>query len=132
MALRSFSFVALPVFLAGLLVFSCGPLGPDVSSRKSGDYPLLTSAAALSRTQVRIVWQDRSSGEEGFGIERRQAGNQGSSPGNFALRSKVDPNTESYVDEGLISNTTYYYRVYYYAGDDKSSYSNIVTVSTPE
>jgi len=89
------------------------------------EVPSNLEAKALSCSSVRLTWQDNSSSESGFIIER--ATNEF-----FATLDafEVAANVTSFVDDNLNGSTKYYYRVK--AKDNKDSlYSNITTVLTP-
>ena len=52
-------------------------------------------ATAVSATQIDLLWQDNSSGEEGFSIERKTAGS------GFSVITSVPPDTTTYIDDAL-------------------------------
>lgn len=84
------------------------------------DPPSGLVATAVSATQINLTWQDNSSDETAFHIERSPNG------ATWTEIGTVSANTISYNDTGLTCNTTYHYRVRAYrAGDDVySDYSN--------
>ncbi len=55
--------------------------------------------------RISLSWTDNSNNEDGFRIYR------GLSPSTLSLVVTVGPNTTSYLDTGLQSKTTYYYKV---------------------
>ena len=114
------------LFLCFLFFSSCGPVGGPVGSQASGDWPILKAVVPLSKTSIRIEWEDRSRGEEGFRIERRT----GTAQGVFQVRAEVGPDVVSFQDSGLVNATTYYYRVYYFIGDENSKPSNAESAQT--
>jgi transcriptional regulator CtsR len=65
-------------------------------------------------TYVTLNWQDNSTGEEGFKIERRYEG------GNWEVIATITTNT--YNDQNFALNTQVYYRVSAYVGQYQSSY----------
>lgn len=73
------------------------------------------------RNRISIRWQDNSSTEDGFRIERCE----GSSCTNFAQIAEVGANTTWFNNSGLSRNTTYRYRVRAFNGNGNSDYSNI-------
>lgn len=83
-------------------------------------------ASASSPTQVSLVWQDRSSSEEGFQLERR-----GGSEGGFLPLTVVPANTTTYSDNTALPNTVYVYRLLAFNGSGASSYSAEAQVVTP-
>jgi hypothetical protein len=83
-------------------------------------------ASATSPTQVTLVWQDTSSVEDGFQIERR-----GGSSADFSQIGVVGANSTSYIDTNVLSNTAYAYRARAFNGTGTSDYSNEASVITP-
>ena len=114
------------LFLFFLSFFSCGPVGGPVGSPSTGNWPILKSVVPLSRTSIRIEWEDRSRNEEGFRVERRT----GTAQGVFLLRAEVGPDVVTFEDTGLATGTTYYYRVSYFIGDEISKPSNAESAQT--
>ena len=87
---------------------------------------------AVSAIQVRLTWQDNSNNEQGFIIERRTIIPIPIEEEIFRRIAVVGPDIQTFLDEGLVQNTQYEYRIraYNYAGE--SAYSNIVRVTTPQ
>lgn len=83
-------------------------------------------ASAASPTQVNLVWQDTSTVEDGFQIERR-----GGSDGGFAQIAVVTANTTGYGDTSALPNTAYSYRVRAFNTSGASSYTSEVAIITP-
>lgn len=83
-------------------------------------------ASATSPTQVNVVWQDTSTVEDGFEIERR-----GGTSAEFTQIGVVSSNAISYADTSVQANTAYAYRVRAFNGTGSSAYSNEATVITP-
>jgi hypothetical protein len=76
--------------------------------------------------RVELNWNDNSSNEDGFAMERRTSGT--------ATWTEVDrtaADVETYRDSGLLPDTTYFYRVRAFHGTDFSGYSNEVSIRTP-
>ncbi len=90
--------------------------------------PSTLSASAVSTSQINLIWQDKSSNEAGFKIERSLNGS------NFSEIGQVSANITSYSDSGLSKATTYYYRVRAFTVSGKkttySGYSNIAWAKT--
>ena len=80
---------------------------------------------ALTSSQVRVTWPDRSATETGFKIERRP-----DSGGNYTEIATVGANTTSFTDSGLLEAIKYWYRVRAYNADTTSDYSNEKQVTT--
>jgi Divergent InlB B-repeat domain len=88
---------------------------------------LLGTASLLSAAQVTLAWNDNSTNEDGFSIERRRG-----TSGTYQEIVKVASNIVSYTDL-LSDGTTYCYRIRAFNSRGYSSYSNesCVTLSAP-
>lgn len=75
-------------------------------------------AVAVSTTQINLFWNDNSSIESGFKIERRTGS------GGYTQIAVVGANAVTYSHTGLTAATTYYYRVRAYNSSGDSAYSN--------
>lgn len=78
---------------------------------------------AVSSSQITLTWNDNSSNETGFHIQR-DAGS------GFTALATVSANSTSYQDTGLTPSTTYSYRVTAYNNVGDSALSNTVTVQS--
>jgi len=87
--------------------------------------PSNLTARSLSTNQVEIRWEDNSTNENGFRIERKTD----TIP--YSQIAETNPNTTVYTDEGLVPDTTYYYRVRAYNTSENSDYSNEAIITTP-
>lgn len=85
--------------------------------------PEAVQAVALSSDEVLLSWQDSSSGEEGFLVERARGSEA------FKSLTQVGAATESLVDFGLVPEESYRYRVRAFAGTRASPYSDVVQVT---
>ncbi|HEX5735360.1 MAG TPA: putative Ig domain-containing protein [Blastocatellia bacterium] len=83
-------------------------------------------ASAGGPTQVNLVWQDTSSTESGFQIERR-----GGSSAEFIQVGVVGANLTTFRDTSVLANTAYEYRVRAFNSTGASSYSSAASVTTP-
>jgi len=81
-------------------------------------------ASATSPAEVGIQWQDKSSNETGFTIERAP-----SNSGPWTTLQSVNAGTTTYSDRGLTSGFTYYYRVYAYNSFGNSGYSAVASAT---
>ncbi|MGB9606047.1 MAG: S8 family serine peptidase, partial [Bryobacteraceae bacterium] len=88
--------------------------------------PSNLKVTATGRNYVNLAWQDNSTNETGFEVERCT----GTGCTNFALVASLGANTTSYTDGGLARKTTYRYRVRARNSAGPSSYSNEVTATT--
>ncbi|HEY4491896.1 MAG TPA: fibronectin type III domain-containing protein, partial [Acidobacteriota bacterium] len=87
--------------------------------------PANLNAIAVSSQQIDLTWDDLSSNEEGFKIERSTDG------AGFSQIATVAANTTSYSDSGLAAGSTYFYRVRAYNSGGNSPYSNTDSAATP-
>ena len=91
------------------------------------DIPTNLTATAVPG-QINLVWQDNSSIETGFKIEKKMA-----TAGTYVYVqiATVGANITSYSDTNLTANTTYYYQVRAYGTGWDSAYSNEAQATTP-
>jgi len=87
--------------------------------------PSSLSATALSSSQVRLNWNDRSATETGFYIERSPVTDT-----HFTQIATVGANVTTYTDSGLTAQTAYWYRVRGYNTYTTSAYTNEKKVTT--
>jgi DNA-binding SARP family transcriptional activator len=85
------------------------------------------NATAASQTQINLTWQDNSSDESDFRIERSPDGST-----DWTEMATVGADEPSYSNTGLSCDTTYYYRVRAYRDSDGqySNYSNVDHATT--
>lgn len=84
-------------------------------------------AETISDNEIELTWNDNSSDELGFKIERRQDEEEA-----FVQVAKVDDDTESYTDDELEGGTTYHYRVRAYNEAADSDASSSVEATTTD
>jgi predicted phage tail protein len=72
-----------------------------------------------------VSWQDASSDETGFRVQRSADGST-----NWTLVATLGANVTSYQDTGLTAGTTYYYRVRAYNAAGNSGFSNTASATT--
>jgi FtsP/CotA-like multicopper oxidase with cupredoxin domain len=82
------------------------------------------TATATSSSEIGLNWDDNSSDEDGFNIERSTDGN------NFSFLASVGSNVTSFNDGGLTASTTYYYQISAYNSGGSSRTSNIASATT--
>ena len=80
--------------------------------------PSSLAARSLSSNRIELTWTDRSANELGFQIQRS------TNNATFSTILTTGPNAVSYIDGGLTTNTTYYYRIRAVNGSVVSSFSN--------
>jgi hypothetical protein len=96
-----------------------------------GDQPTQTlqapanlTATAVSSSRINLTWQDLTTNEAGFKIERS------TNNSTFTQVASVGPNITTFANTGLASNVTYYYRVRAYNSTTNSPYSNTANAKT--
>lgn len=77
-----------------------------------------------SPTSITLNWNDNSTNETGFKIERKLGA------GNFSLIDSVGANVTTYTDNSISDTGLYYYRVYAFNSNASSGYSNTVGAIT--
>jgi hypothetical protein len=76
--------------------------------------------------RVTLAWQDNSTTETGFRVERSRDGST-----NWTEVGTTGSNVAIFQDAGLPPYSTYFYRVRAYNGTDTSPYSNATSATTP-
>jgi hypothetical protein len=84
------------------------------------------AAMTITGSSVGLQWQDNSSNETGFRIERCS----GAGCTNFAQVAQVGAGTTSFSSTGLSKNTRYSFRVRAFNATGTSGASNVVSVTT--
>jgi hypothetical protein len=84
------------------------------------------TATAVSSSQINLAWNDNSSDETSFAIERCS----GAGCSNFAPLTTVGANVKTFSNTGLAASTSYTYRVKAVNGSLGSTYSNTATAVT--
>ena len=87
--------------------------------------PSNLAAVATSSNQVDLTWSDNSNNEESFKIGRSTDGVL------FFSQETTDPNVTSYSDTTVDAATKYWYRIRAYNSQGYSSFSSVVSVTTP-
>src|SRR3989344_5946891 len=96
--------------------------------------PSNLQASVLSASKIRLNWDDLSSNELGFKIERaRSIIAIANNPGSITPWEEIfqtDTNTAVYNDENLLQDTIYHYRVRSFNAVGNSAYSNTAIATT--
>ena len=87
--------------------------------------PANLAAEAINERKVNLSWQDKSSGEEGFRVERKTGS------GNWGTLTTLAANVTSYSDTTVLETTSYTYRVFAFNASGDSASSNEASVTTP-
>jgi hypothetical protein len=91
--------------------------------------PSNLTATTLSRSQIRLNWQDNAASESGFRVERCPV-TTGNSCSNFAQIRTLAANARTFTNTGLTANTAYCYRLRAYNTNGNSTYSNAACAQT--
>lgn len=91
--------------------------------------PARLIAQSVTASKVTLYWNDASTNESGFKIER--APDVGGSPGAFTQIGTAAANATTYDDMTTAGNTTYYFRVRATNASGDSAYSNVFPIKTP-
>lgn len=75
---------------------------------------------------IKVKWDDNSGNEEGFYIERSYSGDTTVA---WETIGRTGENSEQFFDYWVTNQVTYYYRVYAYAGNLRSAYSNTASAA---
>jgi fibronectin type 3 domain-containing protein len=78
----------------------------------------------LLHNLVDLAWNDNSSNETSFELERADGG------GLFNLIATLGPDTTTFTDAPLQPSSVYSYRVRSVSGDGESAYSNVLVITT--
>ena len=83
------------------------------------------TATAVPGNEIDLSWTDNSTVEDGFEIER--APDIAGSPGSWSPLAAVGSNVTFYVDQTVVTNTAYWYRVRTFNSQGQSPYSNLAS-----
>lgn len=81
--------------------------------------------STVSQTSLRLTWTDNSNNETGFKIERSPNGSNG-----WRQIGTAGQDAVAYLDQGLLAETTYYYRVSSTNAGGDSTPSNVASATT--
>lgn len=87
--------------------------------------PSNLTATASGTSTINLSWNDNSSDETSFNLERSLNSSTG-----FVTIATLSMNTTSYSNTGLNSSTTYYYRIQAVNATGASTWSNIANATT--
>lgn len=94
------------------------------SGGAAGSPPTNLFGQALGASLVQLTWQDNSTEENGFKVQRKVL-----TTDPWTTIKILPPNSEEYIDQGLTQRTTYHYRVGVFTINSES-YSSEITVTT--
>ena len=104
---------------------------PDSRDDRYPHAPTHLEASAVSASQIRLSWSDKSRNETGFTIER--APNRRGHPERWSQIASVSPNVTTYLDARVSANRSYWYRVrvrLHGHHPDERDYSNLASAKT--
>ncbi len=102
---------------------ACDPPPADAAIRT----PEGLTAAAVSSSTMQLTWIDTSTDETGYEIRRSLS----STPSTFVTIATTVANTTGYLDTGLAAGTEYFYRARARRNSSYSSWSTMVSATTP-
>jgi hypothetical protein len=100
---------------------------PPTTTVQTPQAPAQTAASRNTSnptTALNVTWSDSSTNESGFRVERSTNGST------FSQVAQLGQNATSFVNSGLTSGVTYYYRVYAYNASGNSGYSPVASAQT--
>ncbi len=112
----------------------CSYSRSEIASHVSSSSSCLTSgpaapsnltATTVSGSQINLSWQDNSADETGFVVERKTG-----TGGTWGQVGTTASNVTAFNNTGLVSGTTYFYRVQATSGAGSSGYSNEASATT--
>lgn len=86
--------------------------------------PTNLTATPINDQSILLKWEDNCNIETGYKIERKGGGR------GYTEIASLDENSTSYIDKELSYHVKYTYKIFCYKLDEKSDYSNKVTVTT--
>ena len=84
------------------------------------------STTAASASSINLAWDDNSTDETGFVVQRRRQGS-----GVWVQLGTTAAGTVTFSNDGLFSESTYIYRVQAFNDSESSAYSNEAAATTP-
>lgn len=87
--------------------------------------PTALAAQALSTSSIKLTWTDNSTNETGFKIFRSQSNNT-----SYALLTVVPAGTNTFTDQFLIADVTYYYKIQAINNGGESAFDNEASQAT--
>lgn len=100
---------------------------PSLNGEAAPTAPSGLQGTAISTSQVSLAWVDTSTNETGFLIQRRAGAND-----SWTTVGTTPPNTTTFVNSELLSNTTYSFRIRAINGSTESNGSNEVSLILPD
>lgn len=101
------------------------PVSFNIAEAAPPSPPINLTALSTSDSTVTLSWSDIADNETGQRIERAPA-----SEGTWMAIASLPSNAETHLDTGLISSTTYYYRIFAFNEHGDSIASNLAAAST--
>ncbi len=118
------AFNSLPNPPGGALIEGDSSYSGEASVTTPLNPPTGLTATGISTTQIMLTWTDNSQSEEGYAIERKDAGG-------FVQTATVGPNTTTFTQSGLPPGTSFTHRVRAFsAAAGNSLYSNEASATT--
>jgi Matrixin/Fibronectin type III domain len=114
-----------PDDIAGLVSLYPGSSSPAPTAPPNAPSGLAAGVSAANPTSSLVLaWVDNATDETGYRVERSPNGSS------FSQIAQLGSGATSYVDNGLASGSTFYYRVSAYNNGGASGYSNVASSQT--
>jgi len=104
-----------------ILLVSCGE---ETTAPYLQDRPTNLKLFLLTSSSIRVSWEDNSNRETGYILQHRRENYE------FTTIDTLAENTEIFIDENLLPNEKYYYRVAALLADSVSNWSNVSALIT--
>jgi len=115
--------------IAAIIILSCSTSSDGNGNSTTTVVPIVPTnlTGEIVNNQVKLNWNDTSTNESGFKIDRKEG------TGNWSVNyATVATDIETYTDAAVTVGTIYTYRVYSYNSVGPSlGYSNTITVTIP-
>ncbi len=81
--------------------------------------PPALSACTISKNEIQLAWDDQNDSTRNYVLERSEGDNS-----NFMLLTEVEATQRTFLDQTVLPNTTYFYRVQAINNNEQSRFSN--------
>ena len=96
----------------------------EVGTKTDFPSPKNLYAESNDDQSLKLYWEDNSSFETGYRLERKEIGSE------FKEIANIESNITFFLDTGLSFGTTYTYRIIAFTSESESAYSNILSAKT--
>lgn len=107
------------IILAVMILISCGT---STAPENENEAPANLTAFTTMDNYIQLNWEDRSSEELGFVIERSDTNRE------FVIIDTTVQNLKFFIDQNVVPGNSYSYRIFAWFEDSISEYSNEVSI----